>query len=312
MQNRLKQYLDEVEKPVPASEREAWRREAEQHLTSLVAANEELGATPDEAAEAAALQFGDADQIGKGIRKSVLVARRRSAWRGVASVWAVASVLGGVLAGFFAGAVLVPLLGGYVNYTDQRSVWLYPLLGALVGALTAVSRPRLAWTLAGPLAGAVTVSWCTGALHTTAFLWRLLPGGRAGDTAHWWGRYADGSAYYGNFEMAMALLGGALIWGLRMRPSRAVLLCAAAMLFYPAFAVVSALLGLLDPPLAHRVLSSLASETCVYLAYGALFGAMLAFGRTAAGSMGQRLRLLVVRLRRKLPTYREEPRQAHA
>jgi hypothetical protein len=67
MQSRFEPYLEEMEhrlSGVPRAERREWREEAAQHLSSLAAAHEELGATPEEAAEAAVAQFGDVGRIG--------------------------------------------------------------------------------------------------------------------------------------------------------------------------------------------------------------------------------------------------------
>jgi hypothetical protein len=72
MQQRFEQYLDSLEKPLNTlspDERREWRHEAAQHLGDLAAAHEELGATPEEAAEAALAQFGDAGLIGSQMRQ---------------------------------------------------------------------------------------------------------------------------------------------------------------------------------------------------------------------------------------------------
>jgi uncharacterized protein (DUF433 family) len=57
---RLRAYLDALEKPVTslgADARSDWRSEAEQHLRSLIAANEELGSSHAEAVAEALKQF---------------------------------------------------------------------------------------------------------------------------------------------------------------------------------------------------------------------------------------------------------------
>ena len=52
---------------LPAAERADLHQEVRQHLDSLVAANEELGSSPDEAWELALAQFGDPARIGRRI-----------------------------------------------------------------------------------------------------------------------------------------------------------------------------------------------------------------------------------------------------
>ena len=71
--SRLEHYLDEMERPLTrlsAETRREWREEARQHLLDLVAAHEELGASPQEAMEAALRQFGDARQIGRQLQRA--------------------------------------------------------------------------------------------------------------------------------------------------------------------------------------------------------------------------------------------------
>jgi hypothetical protein len=71
--SRVEAYLDELERPLahlPASERREWREEARQHLLSLAAAHEELGASPQEAVDAAVREFGDPGRIGRDLARA--------------------------------------------------------------------------------------------------------------------------------------------------------------------------------------------------------------------------------------------------
>ena len=74
----LEVYLDECEAPLarlPETERAGWRDEAQQHLVALVEAHIELGASEEEAVEAALRQFGEPNRLGK----KLAVAMRRTA-----------------------------------------------------------------------------------------------------------------------------------------------------------------------------------------------------------------------------------------
>jgi hypothetical protein len=78
MQKQLEQYLDSLEKPLSklsVTERREWRQEAEQHLASLAAAHEELGADHEAALEAAIAQFGDAPRIARAMRSETTRSR---------------------------------------------------------------------------------------------------------------------------------------------------------------------------------------------------------------------------------------------
>ena len=59
------QRLNGPLKRLPAEERAELHQEVRQHLESLAAANEELGSSPEEAAEFALKQFGDPGKFGK-------------------------------------------------------------------------------------------------------------------------------------------------------------------------------------------------------------------------------------------------------
>jgi len=71
---RLKTYLDALEKPLlPLGEDAAkeWRLEAEGHLLGLIAANEELGSTHEEAVTQALQQFGNTQRVGRGVAQEL-------------------------------------------------------------------------------------------------------------------------------------------------------------------------------------------------------------------------------------------------
>jgi hypothetical protein len=68
MRSRLEEYLEEVSRPLPASERSEWRTEAEQHLTALIEAHIELGYSPEEATDLALARFGAAAKLGERMR----------------------------------------------------------------------------------------------------------------------------------------------------------------------------------------------------------------------------------------------------
>src|SRR4051794_13907875 len=76
---RLRAYLDGLEKPLAslgAATAADWRREAEAHLWSLIVANEELGASREEAVTAALKQFGDERRVGQRVAREVRRQRR--------------------------------------------------------------------------------------------------------------------------------------------------------------------------------------------------------------------------------------------
>lgn len=65
---RLEAYLDECEAPLArctGTERAEWRDEARQHLIALMELHVELGASEEEALEAALRQFGEPGRLGK-------------------------------------------------------------------------------------------------------------------------------------------------------------------------------------------------------------------------------------------------------
>src|SRR5579871_1066639 len=64
---------------VPAQDQADLRREMSGHIQALAAAHEELGATPEEAMQAALRQFGEAEVIGKGVAREM---GQRSSWLG--------------------------------------------------------------------------------------------------------------------------------------------------------------------------------------------------------------------------------------
>ena len=63
-------------KRLPAAERADLHQEVRQHLESLVAANEELGSSPQEAWQLAMAQFGDPAKIGWRLRREALALPR--------------------------------------------------------------------------------------------------------------------------------------------------------------------------------------------------------------------------------------------
>jgi len=84
---RLEGYLQTMEQHlggVSAAGKQEWRAEAQAHLLALVEAHEELGATREEAVEAALKQFGSGKQIGRALAEA---ARRAEPFPGRELAW---------------------------------------------------------------------------------------------------------------------------------------------------------------------------------------------------------------------------------
>ncbi len=77
------QRLNAPLKRLPPQERAELHQEVRQHLESLVAANEELGSSPQEAWELAMTQFGDPARIGRR-----LAWESGGGWPGNRAAWA--------------------------------------------------------------------------------------------------------------------------------------------------------------------------------------------------------------------------------
>lgn len=89
---RLESYLQTIEQHlggVGAAGKQEWRAEARAHLLALVEAHEELGATPEEAVEAALKQFGSGKQIGRALAKA---ARRAAPIPGHELAWCLSAL----------------------------------------------------------------------------------------------------------------------------------------------------------------------------------------------------------------------------
>lgn len=177
---RLRSYLDELEKPLSSvgeEERREWRAEAEEHLRQLIAANEELGSSREEAISAAIKQFGNTQTIGRNVAREIQRQKQPLP----------SKELGPIL--FFSlpiafGAPLMAMLG--IWYQSETSAMvhrsmqitallLFVLLPSVSGAMWARLRERNArhaiWLSAGlvyPLYG-----FFTGCLYATMFELRL-------------------------------------------------------------------------------------------------------------------------------------------
>ena len=97
--DRWFQRLNTPLKRLPAEERASLHLEVRQHLESLVAANEELGSSPQEAWEHALSQFGDPTRIGRRLARE---------WRRGQSQ--ISPDMAAVLYGLGAQVVSVPIL----------------------------------------------------------------------------------------------------------------------------------------------------------------------------------------------------------
>jgi hypothetical protein len=89
---RLESYLQTMEQHlvgITAAGKLEWRDEARAHLLALVEAHEELGATRDEAVEAALKQFGSGKRIGQALAKA---ARRAEPLPGRELAWCLSAL----------------------------------------------------------------------------------------------------------------------------------------------------------------------------------------------------------------------------
>ena len=77
----FQQYLNDVSKPLPAAEQEAWRTEVSQHLEAMIAAYEELGYSRVNAVTLALERFGAAKTLGTHLRTETNKSDRWSLWR---------------------------------------------------------------------------------------------------------------------------------------------------------------------------------------------------------------------------------------
>ena len=148
--------LDAGWKYMPAEEQARQREEVQQHLEALMAANEELGSSPEEAMELALAQFGAPRKFGRRMAQEW---QRRQGWASVEGAF----ILYGVGA-FAVSAVVI-----------QAICW---AAATLYHVLTAVdisaSIPTLACELVGvPIATGLALGWkypayaLTGSLYTT-------------------------------------------------------------------------------------------------------------------------------------------------
>lgn len=86
-EQKLQTYLNALEKPLASQTEEVqreWRSEAESHLRSIIAAQEETGSSHEEAVAAALQRFGDARRVARRMRLELfLQAERRflARWR---------------------------------------------------------------------------------------------------------------------------------------------------------------------------------------------------------------------------------------
>lgn len=153
--SRLEQYLDEVSRPLtPLGEtaRREWREEARQHLDDLVAAHAELGASENEAIEAALHQFGDAAKIGRAVRReSVYFWQRTAFWR--ALLIPASGLCGGALL-VSAADHLLPRLD-FLDGPSGQTIMAYFLLGAAASVFAVAGKRRLAWPFAGACVAAL-------------------------------------------------------------------------------------------------------------------------------------------------------------
>lgn len=144
MHSRLEQYLDEVDRrleALPSWERREWREEAQAHLQALADAHQELGRTPEEAVEAAILQFGDAERLGQELRRTSLSVRqearessRQLAWSTHALAWFTAVSIGSINLWLF-GIHRAQELGSRGGLWTPTAILVFWLGLALGGAL---------------------------------------------------------------------------------------------------------------------------------------------------------------------------------
>ncbi len=161
------QRLNAPLKCLPAAERAELHAEVRQHLDALVAANEELGSSPEEAWELALTQFGDPTRIG---RRLAWEWRRGQRWVSP-DMAAVLYTLGAHVV-IASALIFCTVLGMTVfqlyddsgtAFTLEYLVGVPPLVGVAVGrrfphrALTGVFYAAVAWPLL-PLMVACAVS----------------------------------------------------------------------------------------------------------------------------------------------------------
>ncbi len=131
------QRLNAPLKRLPAQERAELHQEVRQHLEALVAANEELGSSPQEAWEHALAQFGDPAHIG---RRLAWEWRRGQGWVSqdmAAVLYGLGMQIAWTVALMFAGVILLSSCG---LYNDGVAINL--LYYALVPTVTGVSIGR--------------------------------------------------------------------------------------------------------------------------------------------------------------------------
>lgn len=144
MPQKLEQYLDSLEKPLARltpQERQEWRTEVAQHISSLAEAHTELGATEQEALEAAIAQFGDAKVVAHRLRQEA--AYRRITFSPFQAITSALLVL--ILA-----QVAVLVFMGVLAAINIRAGWMLPYSALCVASfLLFLSGPILGGILLG-------------------------------------------------------------------------------------------------------------------------------------------------------------------
>jgi uncharacterized membrane protein len=139
----LDEFLDQLERPLhrlSVSERQEWREEARQHLVYLAEAHEELGASPDEALQAAMRQFGNPQRISRE-----LVAASQGPERRIQAAYSTAVLLSS--ATLYREVLTAPRVGHHVLIALAVLALGHFLLAGVLGRVssTKVSRAWLIW-----------------------------------------------------------------------------------------------------------------------------------------------------------------------
>ena len=137
-------------KRLPAEERAELRQEVRHHLESLVAANEELGTSPQEAWELALTQFGDPTRIGRRLASEWRHGRSRISPDMAAVLYTLMAQIVSLPILLFC-TVLVMALFHLRNYTSGNVITVEQFIGVPIFAGAATGRRFPNRALTGPL-----------------------------------------------------------------------------------------------------------------------------------------------------------------
>lgn len=162
---RVKRFffrLDEPLRGIPAPERAELHTELRQHLETLVATHLELGASPEEAIEAALRSFGDPAIVGRKLMREWRLKNRDPFWATVAAIGVFQLVLGSALQILLAWRFHYYGHGAIDTHVAQMynlGVSLIPLLGGIVVGLRLPDRVISAAFFVGFIASVNGLVW---------------------------------------------------------------------------------------------------------------------------------------------------------